>query len=409
MLKIGLLFHGASSDNLGVGALTQAQVEILRAVTQATGIQLPITVFDWASERQPYVVGADIDHQTLSSDVMRDPRRIITLFKSCDLLIDIGAGDSFAETYGQPRLRRMFYLKYLAHVSGRPVVLAPQTIGPFKSLPNRFLVRDLARRANLVATRDAASSDGLHALGVTRSILTASDVALCLRPEGAVPQWDQPSLGLNISGLLMSGGYDGQNQFALRDGYPAAMQAVLSAALSLPEPPHITLVPHVICPQNGQEDDLGACLRLQAQFPQVKVAPAFANPGQAKAFISGFDFFAGARMHACIAALSSEVPVVPIAYSGKFAGLFGALGYDAIADCRTLTAQQVADTVLSGYARRADLKTQAKAALAKGQERLGGYADALSRVISDIALRKRAKDALAHDSGPQWRAMDERL
>lgn len=409
MLNVGLLFHGASSDNLGVGALTQAQVEILRAITQATGIQIGITLFDWAATREPYVIGPDISVVTLSSEVMKDPRRIMSLFRDCDVIVDIGAGDSFAETYGKPRLRRMFYLKYLAHLSRVPLVLAPQTIGPFRSVANRLMVRDLVRRATLVATRDDVSTAHLRKIGVTRPVVTASDVALCLKTEGPVPSWDRPVFGLNVSGLLMAGGYEGSNQFALRDGYPAAMRALLAGVLTLPDPPNVVLVPHVISAHNATEDDMTASLRLQEQFPQIRVAPAFRTPGQAKAFISSLDFFAGARMHACIAAMSSEVPVVPIAYSGKFAGLFGALGYTACADCRELTAQEVADTVIQGYAQRAELAKRAQDAHTQGTRRLGDYADALSRVISDVALRKRNLETSDLEISPHWRAMDERL
>ena len=409
MLRIGLLFHGASSDNLGVGALTQAQVSILRAITQATGIKIDVTIFDWVSAREPYVTGPDVGYRTITSQVMRDPRQVMALFRECDALIDIGAGDSFAETYGAGRLRRMLYLKYLAHISGVPVVLAPQTIGPFKSIVNKGLVRDLAKRALLVATRDEGSTAVLRRLGVRRTVVTASDVALCLKPEGPVPTWDQPVFGLNVSGLLMAGGYSGGNQFALRDGYPAAMRALLTNALALPQPPKIVLVPHVISAANAAEDDMAASLRLQEEFPHVQVAPAFRTPGHAKAFIGSLDFFAGARMHSCIAALSSGVPVVPVAYSGKFEGLFGALGYTACADCRSLTAQQVADVVLSGYAQRGALAKQARSALAEGEARLGLYADALSRVVSDVALRKRTRESAAQETGPRWRSMDERL
>ena len=67
---------------------------------------------------------------------------------------------------------------------------------------------------------------------------------------------------------------------------------------------------------------------LRARYPRAIVAPAFRTPVEAKSYIAGMDFFAGARMHACIAAVSSGVPVYPLAYSRKFNGLFvETLGY----------------------------------------------------------------------------------
>lgn len=64
-----------------------------------------------------------------------------------------------------------------------------------------------------------------------------------------------------------------------------------------------------------------------AEFPGSVLAPAFASPSEAKSYIAGMDFFMGARMHACITALLSGVPVVPMAYSLKFEGLFGSLDW----------------------------------------------------------------------------------
>ena len=81
----------------------------------------------------------------------------------------------------------------------------------------------------------------------------------------------------------------------------------------------------------------------------------------------------GARMHACIAALSSGVPVMPTAYSRKFKGVFGTVGYDHCADCKSEDAETILGKIRDGYDNRADLKRQADAAAADGVERLNVY------------------------------------
>jgi len=409
MLNVGLLFYSSNSDNLGVGALTVGQIDVLRGIARATGIEIAVTLFDWVSARPAYVEGPDITIQHLSGEVMKDPRRVIAMFRQCDVLLDIGAGDSFADIYGPKRLSRMIYLKYLAHMSRCPLVLAPQTFGPFTSWLTRPFVRDLLKRALLVATRDEHSTAALRALGVTRPVVTASDVALRLPPDGDGPAWSRPAIGLNVSGLLMAGGYTGRNQFELLVDYPAAMRDLIGQMLALPERPDVVLVPHVISPQAPLEDDYAAALALQKEFPDVTVAPAFKSPGAAKAFISSLDFFAGARMHACIAAFSSDVPVVPLAYSGKFAGLFGSLGYEATVDCRVLGQEVLVQSVLSGFRNREALVRQTRIARLVGEDRLRDYTEALARVIGEVALSKRSGDQTLAASGHQWRAMDERL
>ena len=57
-----------------------------------------------------------------------------------------------------------------------------------------------------------------------------------------------------------------------------------------------------------------------------------------KYLISKCDFFIGARMHACIAALSQSVPAVGIAYSQKFKGVFAGIDADdLVVDPRLLS------------------------------------------------------------------------
>ena len=63
----------------------------------------------------------------------------------------------------------------------------------------------------------------------------------------------------------------------------------------------------------------------------------------------------GARMHACIAAFSAGVPVVPMAYSRKFAGLFGAMGYDETVDCTSQSAEEILTRIFDAFERRGDL------------------------------------------------------
>ena len=46
------------------------------------------------------------------------------------------------------------------------------------------------------------------------------------------------------------------------------------------------------------------------------------------------DIFSGARMHSTIGAISSGVPVIPVAYSRKFNGLYNTLEYPYLIDAK---------------------------------------------------------------------------
>jgi len=386
-LNICLIMHSTRSDNLGVGALTVSEVAIIRDIARDLNHPIKITVMDWKDTRTPYVSGDDITIRDLDGKVMLNPGGFFAQARRADIMIDIGGGDSFADIYGGRRLRRMFILKYLTHLAGTPLVMAPQTIGPFTKPLSRMLAKLSMRLCKIVATRDDLSLQAARDMGLTREIPLASDVALRL-PYDPPEKTDGPiKVGLNVSGLLMGGGYTGKNEFGLQMDYPALIRDLITHFQAQNCAVH--LVPHVIVPEGrlAAEDDYRASAALAADFPGTMLAPAFESPSEAKTYIAGMDFFAGARMHACIAAFSSGVPVIPMAYSRKFAGLFGALGYTHTVDCTSEDAATIKAKVIAGFNARATLKTEAATALTTGKARLQTYEDALKQLCQSLIAR----------------------
>jgi polysaccharide pyruvyl transferase WcaK-like protein len=318
---------------------------------------------------------------------------LFRILRQCDVVLDIGGGDSFADIYGWRRFAQMMFQKTLVHVAGRPLVLAPQTIGPFAHRLRARIATGSIRRSALVATRDALSTKALRDMGFAGPIIEASDVALRLPYTSPAPRipGGRVRVGINVSGLLMQGGYTQDNMFGLRADYAQVSRDLISAFLRHPDGCEVHLVPHVIAwgAETRIDDDMQVSRELAAAFPGTVVAPAFQTPSEAKSYIAGLDFFVGARMHACIAAFSSGVPVVPLAYSRKFAGLFGTLGYNHTVDCKTETAEAIHARVLAGYADRDRLAREAKAACETGLTRLASYEQALETLLMRIASSAR--------------------
>lgn len=67
----------------------------------------------------------------------------------------------------------------------------------------------------------------------------------------------------------------------------------------------------------------------------------------------------GARMHSTIAAFSSGVPVVPMAYSRKFNGLFiDTLNYNHLVDLKTDAEVDIMAKIKDAFANRSQLKEE---------------------------------------------------
>ena len=385
--RIGLLWHSVNSDNLGVGALTVANMAIIDEVAAACGITPEYLAIGSMDKGPIYVERPDLRMKFVrNKDFLKPVGGLLSALRSCDLVIDIGGGDSFADIYGVRRARWMLFSKMMTLALGRPLILAPQTIGPFNKPWMRRWSSRVMDRVRLTVTRDALSTAYLDEIGCTGPRLEASDVALRLPYDPPAPRAPDGKVrvGLNVSGLLFNGGYSRANQFGLKSDYPALIRGLIEDMLARPEV-ELHFVGHVISERLEVEDDQRVCEALAAEYPGTKVAPAFRHPSAAKSYIAGMDFFMGARMHACIAAFSSGVPVLPMAYSRKFEGLFGTLGYRALADCKADDAATIRAKAADAYENRAALKAQAAESLALGRARLDGYADAVRAALTDVA------------------------
>ncbi len=385
-LTIGLLWHSFSSDNLGVGALSESQIAICEKVAERLGVSVRFIVFGFSGRRSYIPAGKNIrsGKEISLKELLSGRSPFWSEVGECDAVLDIGEGDSFADIYGKRRFRMQMATKLAVILKGKPLVLSPQTIGPFDKPLSRLMARFVMNRCKVVIARDNLSFSYLGTLGIRSPLLEAIDVAFRLpftRPERAAS--GKVRVGLNVSGLLYSGGYEGANQFGLSIDYRALVNALIQYWLA-DEQVELWLVPHVLADDIPRDDDQVAIRELVNHYPAARVAPAFRSPSEAKSFISGLDFLSGARMHACIAAFSSGVPVVPLAYSRKFNGLFSSLGYEWLADGKSMSTEEAQSRILDGFRRRKELATLIADAGKVVESRLKVYEDFLAALFAQV-------------------------
>lgn len=385
-LTIALLWHSTSSDNLGVGALTLAQFELLSRAADSCGRKVRFFIIGTKGntpyEITDYAVSGNAEFALRA--FKRGDFSAIRMLRGADIVFDIGEGDSFADIYGLKRLSIQVFAKLLARILGKPLIMSPQTIGPFRSPLGRMLGRFGLMLASRVYARDGLSLECVSELGFSSRCHEVIDVAFALPYKRSNADSSVIRIGINVSGLLFSGGYDGRNRLGLSVDYPRLMEDCCQYFLEK-DGAEVYLVPHVISDAIPVENDVRACERLKAKFPELRIAPRFASPCEAKSFISGMDFFTGARMHACIAAYSSGVPVVPMAYSRKFQGLFGALGYGRVIDCLTSNNEDAMKALELAFENRALLAGEVAVGNRRAEERVDVYVNEVSMVLDEIS------------------------
>ncbi|MCS6986100.1 MAG: polysaccharide pyruvyl transferase family protein [Sphingomonadaceae bacterium] len=384
-LDIGLVWHSDRHSNLGVGALTEGNVALVREAARRVGVEPRFHLWQPADPGAPYVEGMAGRHELRQAYLWR-PGGYARDIRRMDLLLDIGAGDSFTDVYPGRRFAMMIGTKLWARAARVPLVLSPQTIGPFTRRAHTTLARGAIRCATLVFARDAASLAEAHRLWPGGPHHLAADVAFALpyRPQAKGPGI---RVGVNVSGLLYSGGYSGRDEFGLEFDYRAFTHRLVDALLAR-EGVTVELLSHATSEGLARDDDARAVAAVHERHPAARPVPPFASPSEAKSYISGLDFLVGARMHATIAAFSARVPVVPVSYSRKFEGLFGSLGYRWLVPHRGMTTEAALDFTLSAFARRTELARDIEGGLARIDGLLSGYVERLARLLAGIATRR---------------------
>lgn len=280
-------------------------------------------------------------------------------FRIADYILDIGQGDSFADIYGKNRFSTIDRIHKLAREYEKEYCILPQTIGPFIDQGIKSEANESIASATLCMARDKQSYDYV-AVNVPSqaSINEYIDVAFFMPYQKIEQDKNFIHVGLNISALLWNGGYTNNNQFGLKDDYKELIKSIIDYFLCQPNV-IIHLVPHVVSQERNIENDYEVSYELWHDYnnPNLQLAPFALGPIEIKSYIAGLDFFMGARMHATIGAFSSGVPVVPMAYSRKFNGLFeDTLDYHYMTDMKDQTKDEILSVIRDSFNKRSELK-----------------------------------------------------
>ena len=324
--------------------------------------------------------------------------------RQADAILDVSAGDSFTDLYGQPRFQTIVLPKLIALEAGRPLVLLPQTSGPVQSEQSRETASRIVRRATMAWARD---TDGFIAL---KELLgnqfdplrhrCGVDMAFALPTimPGNLPadqtNWFSPAernqrevIGFNISGLIYNQPESAVKQFGLQANYRDLVNTFLNWLLETTNV-RIVLIPHVMAPTGNPESDYDACRQVVSQLAaefrdRVAICSPDYSPSELKWVIAQTKWFAGTRMHSTIAALSSGVPTASVSYSLKTRGVYESCGHDhQVFELRHLGNDQILHSLQESFLRRNEdrqlLSTRIPAVVQRARQQLDDIVEFVS-------------------------------
>lgn len=308
MTRVLILWADSRSANLGVRALAHG-METLALETWGEGSTVDFQDFG------PGDSDIGFGGRTIIRDLPRLGRGpICKKLEEYDIILDSGAGDSFADIYGLKRFTTMHYAHRAARRVGTPFVLAPQTVGPFGTFLGRAMARSSLRMADQVFARDPLSLDYAAGLGVAAHLST--DVVFTLP---APPPADARDVILNVSGLLWSTNAHGDPALYRRNVVKMIQELHVRGR-------RVSLLAHVL--DNPTDDnDVRAVREVAALLDEPIEVIVPRDLHDVRSVLASSELVIGARMHACLNALSTGTPAIPWAYSRKFAPLMEDLGW----------------------------------------------------------------------------------
>jgi colanic acid/amylovoran biosynthesis protein len=264
-----------------------------------------------------------------------------------DIVASIAGGDSFSDIYG---LRRFLYValpQVLSIILGKKVFQLPQTFGPFNKKLTQVIAKYILTNSCPIYSRDHQGVIKVKELlknnkNTDDKVKFSYDVGFIVEPTPSIripvdffPRIKEKTLlvGLNVSGLLYIGGYSKNNMFNIKIDYRSFIHELIELLINKWKV-KVILVPHVFGDYDpNSETDQTACEQifesLKAKYDNKLIyLKGRYDHREIKYIIGNCDVFMGSRMHACIAAISQNIPTVPIAYSQKFIGVMQTVGIE---------------------------------------------------------------------------------
>ncbi|MGA1871249.1 MAG: polysaccharide pyruvyl transferase family protein [bacterium] len=257
-------------------------------------------------------------------------RESLRWVRKSDCIISIG-GDIFTLPPQFSSKKNFTQVDFANRVisSKKKFILWGASIGPFDDWPSAVpIFKRILQNTTLITAREQDTIDYLKSLGILKNVVRVADPAfLMLATKGdngfPFPDSTKPVLGVNLSPLSVKYVF-GLNMI---DQVRKEQIEILRKIINVLDV-NILLVPHVICPQQKNDDDYNYLFNIYESLiknnnlqDRVALLPPSLGARRTKRLISRCDVLLAARMHCAIAGVSSGVPCLFLSYSAKAKGM----------------------------------------------------------------------------------------
>lgn len=206
----------------------------------------------------------------------------------------------------------------------RKYVLWGASVGPFNPNNEKRVVSNL-RKCDLITVREQLSYQYLENKLHQDVLKEVADPAFCMQPDYHVDYQKNDgckNIGINLSLLSV---YHCVPQ-AEAENFISSLFNALDDILYRHEDYRFVLIPHVVVEGLDAQNDITFLKRYMAATrhkARVTLIPSGIGARKTKGYVSKMNLLIAARMHCCVAGISTSTPTLFVTYSNKGKGMAG--------------------------------------------------------------------------------------
>lgn len=285
------------------------------------------------------------------------------------VVVDV-AGISFADGRGFAIVIYNALMTGVPLLLGVPAVKAAQALGPFKSVPNRWLAPLVLRRVKTVCARGARTREHLDSLGGVNSIDVA-DLAFSLDEAASFPEAVSAALStIDKDFIVVMPSAVVRGIYESNGGNYVSSMAELVADIRTKTGRSVVIAPHSYragLPE-GRMNDGPVCREVAEACSgdsQVLGLDFDLTAGELRHLVAHSSVLVTSRFHAMISGLATSTPTVVVGWSHKYKEVLDDFGLSNLGlDSSALSKpSEIADIVSKVLASKAVMSQQISAAL----------------------------------------------
>ena len=285
------------------------------------------------------------------------------------VVVDV-AGISFADGRGFAIVVYNALMTGVPLLLGVPTVKAAQALGPFQSIPNKWLAALVLRRVKTVCARGARTREHLDSLGGVNAVDVA-DLAFSLDEAAGLPSAVSTALGsIDSNFIVVMPSAVVKGIFESAGGNYVSAMASLVTEIRSKTGRSVVIAPHSYragLPE-GRMNDGPVCREVAeacAGDSQVLGLDSDLTAGELRHLVALGSVLVTSRFHAMISGLATSTPTVVVGWSHKYKEVLDDFGLSSLGlDSSALNnPSEIADVVARVLSTRDELSQQITAAL----------------------------------------------